>query len=79
MTTLTKDQIQTLVGLIVTTEPDQVTCDGCLGQIGEFAEYALEGREMSEGMKVIQRHLEQCPCCKDEYEALLEALEEVAV
>ena len=66
-----------LVGLIVTTETDQLTCEDCFGQIGEFAEHALEGRELSDGMKVIQRHLEQCPCCKDEYEALIEALQEL--
>ena len=77
MTTLKKEQIQTLVGLIVTTETDQLTCDDCFGQIGEFAEHALEGRELSDGMKVIQRHLEQCPCCKGEYEALIEALQEL--
>ena len=79
MTTLSKEQIQTLCGLIVTTEPDQMTCDDCFGRIGEFAEYALEGRELSEGMKVIQVHLEQCPCCRGEYEALIEALQEVDI
>ena len=79
MTTLKKEQIQTLVGLIVTTENDQLTCDDCFGQIGEFAEHALDGRELTDGMKVIQRHLEQCPCCKGEYEALIEALQELEI
>lgn len=79
MTTLTQEQIQTLVGLIVTTESDQIACDDCLGQIGEFAEHALEGRELSEGMELIQRHLEQCPCCQGEYEALVEALKEIEI
>ena len=74
---LSVDQIQSLVGLIVTTEPDQASCDDCYGQIGEFAEISLEGRELSEGMASIQRHLEQCPCCRGEYEALLEALKEL--
>ncbi len=77
MTTLNKEQIQTLVGLIVTTQSDQITCDDCFGQIGEFAEHALEGRELSAGMKIIQQHLQQCPCCKGEYEALVDALKEV--
>ena len=79
MTTLSKEQIQTLCGLIVTTETDQMTCDDCFGRIGEFAEHALEGRELSEGMKVIQMHLEQCPCCRGEYEALIDALQEVEI
>ena len=77
MSQLSKEQIQTLIGLVATTRPDQLTCDDCFGQIGEFAEFALEGRELSESMQVIQRHLEQCPCCKGEYEALLDALREL--
>ena len=74
---LSTEQIQTLVGLIVTTEPDQISCDDCFGQIGEFAEKSLEGRDLPQGMQVIQRHLTQCPCCKGEYEALLDALKEI--
>ena len=77
MSLLSKEQIQTLVGLISTTKADEISCDDCFGEIGEFAEIALEGRELTEGMKVIQRHLEQCPCCKGEYEALLDALREL--
>ena len=77
MSKLSKEQIQTLVGLISTTQPDKLTCDDCFGRVGEFAELSLEGRELSEGMLLIQRHLEECPCCKDEYEALVEALHEL--
>ena len=77
MPQLTHEQIQTLVGLITTTKQDPLSCDDCFGQIGEFAEKALEGVELSEGMKAIQRHLEQCPCCKGQYEALLDALHEI--
>lgn len=76
---LSKIQIQTLVGLIATTQPDNVSCDECFGRIGEFAEKALAGVELSDGMKLIQRHLEQCPCCKGEYEALLDAIREIEV
>jgi Zn finger protein HypA/HybF involved in hydrogenase expression len=75
--TLSTEQIQTLVGLIVTTKPDQISCDDCFGQIGEFAEKSLEGRALSEGMQLIQTHLTQCPCCKGEYEGLLDALKEI--
>lgn len=79
MSSLSKVQINTLVGLIATAKPDLITCDDCFGQISEFAEMALEGRALSEGMKIVQRHLEQCPCCKGEYEALLDALREFDV
>ena len=74
---LSIEQIKTLVGLIATTESDDMSCEECFGQIGQFAEMALDGRELSEGMQIIQRHLEQCPCCQGEYEALLDALREL--
>ncbi len=77
MTSLDKNQIQTLIGLVTTTQPDQLNCDDCFGQIAEFAEYALEDRELTEGMKIVQQHLSQCPCCKGEYEALLDAMQEL--
>ena len=78
MSKLSKEQIQTLVGLISSADQDNLSCDDCFGRIGEFAEYALDGRELSDGMKIIQGHLEQCPCCKDEYEGLMDALRELA-
>ena len=49
MSKLSKEQVQILVGLISTTEPDEMSCDDCYGRIGEFAEMSLEGRELSEG------------------------------
>ena len=77
MSQLSNEQVQILVGLITTAEPDTVSCDECFGRIGEFAEKALEGVELPVGMQAIQNHLEQCPCCKGEYEALLDALREI--
>jgi len=62
MSKLSKEQVQILVGLISTTESDELSCGDCFGRIGEYAEMALEGCELLEGMQVIQRHLEQCPC-----------------
>ena len=78
MSKLSKQQVQTLVGLISTTEPDSMSCDDCFGQISEYVELAVEEQNRTEGMKGIQRHLDQCPCCQNEYVALVEALKEVA-
>lgn len=74
----TPSQIWALVGMIANTKTDQVTCDDCFGQISEYVELAVEEQTRTEGMKGIQRHLDQCPCCQNEYVALVEALKEVA-
>ena len=77
MPKLTKEQIDKLVGMVSSAEEDGLTCDDCLGRVAEFAEASLEERDLCEGLQAIQRHLEQCVCCKDEYEALLEALKKI--
>ena len=74
---LTQNQINSLMDMVITTEPDQTDCDGCLGQIAEFADVHLSTKEVPEAMLVIQRHLEQCLCCKDEFNALLKGLEAI--
>ena len=74
---LSKQQIQSLLGLIGTVQSQDVSCDDCFGQIGQFAENVLSKREIPESMRLIDQHLQQCPCCKDEFEALLIALQNI--
>ncbi|EMI46859.1 hypothetical protein [Rhodopirellula sp. SWK7] len=71
---LSKKQISTLLGLIGSTEPDATDCDGCYSHLAEFAELELAGSEVPEAFEAIQRHLEQCPCCKNEFDVLIEGL-----
>ena len=74
---LTKEQLTGLVGLIDSVEPDELDCDGCFGQIAEFAELHLAGQEVPAAMQAVETHLRQCVCCKDEFNALLKALEAI--
>ena len=71
---LNEQQVQTLVQLSVNTTPDDIDCDGCYGQIAEFAEVHLADRTVSESMRSVDEHLKNCPCCQDEFEALKLAL-----
>jgi len=71
---LSKQQISTLVSLVVATSDDSMDCDGCFGKIAEFADAKLAGRSLNESMLVVQNHLENCPCCQDEFQALLAAM-----
>ena len=73
---LTKDQIKSLIEMVSTAESDELDCDGCFGQIAEFAELHLAAQELPEAMRAVQHHLEQCLCCRDEFHALLKGLAE---
>jgi hypothetical protein len=71
---LTKDQINTLIGMIDSVESDELDCDGCFGKMAEFAELHLASREIPEALSAVEKHMQQCPCCKDEFKALLNGL-----
>ena len=71
---LSEEQVRTLVQLAVTTTPDDMNCDGCFGRVAEFAEIHLANQPLDESMRRVEIHLRNCPCCKDEFEALKAAL-----
>ncbi len=74
---LSNEQIASLLNMISATESDEVDCDGCLEHLAEFAEAQLFNREVPDAVKTVERHLQQCRCCKDEYNALLDGLREL--
>lgn len=74
---LSKQQIDTLISLVINSTPDSLSCDGCLVNVAQFAETELMGTSLCESMLKVQDHLKNCPCCNDEYESLLEALKSI--
>lgn len=75
--TISKEQIASLLGLVSSTKQDDLDCDGCYGRLAEFAELHLASQEIPEAMQAVERHLQQCLCCKDEYNALLDGLRDL--
>lgn len=74
---LDQSQLKKLLGLIASTSDDPMDCDGCFEHIAMFAESELIGRNLCEIQKKVKRHLENCVCCQNEYQHLLEALKEL--
>lgn len=68
-------QVIQLLGAIAITVPDSLECDGCFELVAEFAEAEKRGDDLSDSMKLVQNHLQQCPCCAYEYEALIEGIQ----
>ena len=71
---LSKEQINSLLGMISSVESDKLDCDDCFGQMAEFAELHLSEQDIPEAMQAVETHLQQCVCCKDEFNALLKGL-----
>ncbi len=72
---LSVDQIGALLQAVSRTRDRELTCDECLGELGSFAELALEGRPVEEAYNLVQQHLQICGECQEEFALLLKALE----
>lgn len=75
--TLSFEQIKSLLSIVAITSDDSLECDDCFSHVAQFAETTLSGVGLSESMELVRNHLVNCPCCKDEFEALLAAMSEV--
>lgn len=72
--TLTKEGLKALIRSLRTTRPDEIGCDECFEELDRFAEQVLAGKSAAEAMPLIQDHLNRCASCREEFEALMDAL-----
>jgi hypothetical protein len=68
---LSYQQISHLIVLTLSTKVDILGCDGCLELMDKFAQAELDRVELPDALECVRIHLEQCKCCRDEYEALM--------
>ena len=76
---LNKQIIKVLIGTVKATHNDELGCGECFNQIHEFAEMELLGKSPEKAMPLVKEHLEKCGECKEEYQALLKAMEKLNV
>ncbi|HKK44463.1 MAG TPA: hypothetical protein VJ964_03010 [Balneolaceae bacterium] len=74
---LTLDIIKKMLGVILATREDEIDCDECYDRIESFVEIKLSGKSAEEAMPLVKDHLKRCQECRQEYEALLEALQTI--
>ena len=72
------EMLQGLVDMIFSTNSDEWCCDECFEHVDRFAELELAGKDAAAAMPLVKDHLDRCRCCREEFEALLKALEAVA-
>jgi len=74
---LTADEIRKMLDVVRATQAVEIDCDVCLNQVGEFAETYLIGKPVPEGLKAVEQHLSICNECREEFEALCQAIKEL--
>jgi hypothetical protein len=70
--------LRQMVHGIITTRPDEISCDECFEQLDRFVELELAGKNAAQAMPLVQDHLNRCRDCRQEFEALLTALRAIA-
>jgi uncharacterized protein with PIN domain len=74
---LSKKNLEVLMRLVGLTRDSEINCEQCLAQVAEFAERQLQGKTISESLKTVEHHLSICAECREEYEALERALQDM--
>lgn len=58
------------------THEHELGCDTCWAEVDRFAELKLAGKDANEALPLVEAHLQGCPECSAEFEALLISLQE---
>jgi hypothetical protein len=75
MLMLNPKSLKKMVRMVAATRPVEIGCDECFQQLDRFVEEVLAGRNAAEAMPLVQEHLDRCDDCREEFEALLAALQ----
>jgi hypothetical protein len=66
--------MKNMLEMISHTQNREILCDEVHALIDQFAEMKMRGEDPTHWMPYVQQHLDMCPDCREEYEALLEAI-----
>ena len=68
------ESLKKLVRQVERTREVEYTCEEVHRLLDQFAEAVMRGEDASRLMPLVQQHLEMCPDCREEYEALMRIL-----
>ena len=59
------------------TEMEEMTCSECFHEVDHYVEMLREGKSPEDVKPLVKHHITLCPPCREEFEALLVALEAI--
>jgi len=72
---MTTDQAEKMLRMIENTQEKELSCDEVFELLDIYAEMAERGEDVGEFFPLVEHHLEMCPDCREEYEAVMRILE----
>jgi hypothetical protein len=67
-------EVKAMLAMLEKTQENELSCDETHALIGEYAEMTLKGEDAVQLLSMVHHHLELCPDCREEYEALASIL-----
>jgi hypothetical protein len=71
---LDANRAKQLLHAIYSTQLDELSCDECFEIVDRYAEMIAAGADAADVLPLVQDHLDRCPPCREEFEALIDAL-----
>jgi hypothetical protein len=71
----TREQLSALARQLAATAPHEIDCEVVLDRVASFVEATRSRDALAPELKEVAQHLEVCPSCLEEFQALLRALE----
>ncbi len=70
-----EDMMRKLIEQIARTQERELDCGEVFAVLDEYTEAIVAGHNVEEQFALVMQHLELCPDCLEEYEALLSVLQ----
>lgn len=70
-----KETMGVILNQIARTQEKELSCDAVYEVLDVYTEAVAHGEEAAALMPLVKQHLELCPDCQEEFEALLRVLE----
>jgi hypothetical protein len=67
--------VQKLIQMVENTQEVEFSCEDVYNILDQYTELVYRGEDSAELMPLVEHHIEICPDCREEFEALLRILE----
>lgn len=71
---LTRENLRVLFVALTKTHDDEVDCDHCLSYLAALAEREITGKPICEELMQIEKHIDLCADCCEEFNLLTESI-----
>ena len=71
---LTNETVHAILRLLDDAEKENISCEELFVKLDQYVQREVDEKDAAELMPVVRDHLDLCPECCEEYEALLDVL-----